>query len=399
VSNSLSVQSQVKAFKPTIDPEVLVDLRERISRTRLPEPSPGRPWEQGTDLDYLRGLLSYWRTEYDWEAHEQWINGFDHFLTDIDGDRIHFVHQRARSGTGIPLILTHGWPSTFAEYLDVAPLLTDPEKYGLPGPGFDVVIPSLPGYGFSSRPNIPGVNYKYVAHRWHQLMQRLGYEKYGAAGGDFGSGISTYLALEAPESMLGIYLSHLEIQPTLDEASAPLTHAERLYRQQNEDYWVDEGGYFEIQSTKPQTLGYGLNDSPAGLAAWIIEKWRTWGDTGGDVDARFSREFLLTTVTLFWATQTITSSMRDYFDDRDWFQHRTGLTSSDRIGVPTGFSTWPSYATTEGRPPRSWVERLYNVTHWTDMAKGGHFAALEEPVLYAKDAISFFDTIRSSTPD
>jgi pimeloyl-ACP methyl ester carboxylesterase len=389
----------VTPFTPYIDEAIFTDLHERLARTRLPEASPGPAWQQGTDRDYLSDLLAYWRDGYDWPSQASWLNGFDHYRTDIDGDSIHFVHQRASSGNGIPLILTHGWPSTFAEYLDVAPLLTDPHRYGLHGPGFDVVIPSLPGYGYSPRPAIQGVNYRYVAHRWHQLMRGLGYSRYGAAGGDFGSGISTYMALEDPQAVLGIYLSHLEIQPSLDAESAPLTAAEEAYRAGNDAYWADEGGYFEIQSTKPQTLGYGLNDSPAGLAAWIVEKWRTWGDTGGDVNARFSRDFLLTTVMLYWATQTITSSMRDYFDDRAWFNHTTGLTSTDRVTVPTGFSTWPSYATGEGIPPRSWVQRLYNITHWTDMPSGGHFAAIEEPTLYATDLIAFFETTRDTTRD
>ncbi|MFE7439022.1 epoxide hydrolase family protein [Streptomyces chartreusis] len=380
----------LRPFTPAIDEPVLADLRERLARTRLPEASPGPAWSQGTDHDYLQDLLGYWRDEYDWANQASWLNGFDHYRADIDGDTIHFVHQRASAGNGVPLILTHGWPSTFAEYLDVVPLLTDPQRHGLPGPAFDVVIPSLPGYIYSPRPAVEGVNYRYVAHRWHQLMRGLGYTRYGAAGGDFGSGISTYMALEDPDALLGIYLSHLEIQPTLDADSTPLTTAEQAYRASNDNYWADEGGYFEIQSTKPQTLGYGLNDSPAGLAAWIVEKWRTWGDTGGDVNARFSRDFLLTTVMLYWATQSITSSMRDYVDDRPWFNHDTGLASTDRVEVSTGFSTWPSYATGEGIPPRSWVERLYNVTHWTDMPSGGHFAAIEEPTLYAKDLTAFF---------
>ncbi|MET0457102.1 MAG: epoxide hydrolase [Mycobacterium sp.] len=386
-------------FTPSIDEEVLADLRERLARTRLPEPSPGPRWQQGTDRDYLADLLTYWRDDYDWSSQARWLNGFAHYLTDIGGDTIHFVYQRASSGRGIPLILTHGWPSTFAEYLDVAPLLTDPQGHGLPGPGFDVVIPSLPGYGYSPRPPTQGVNYRYVARRWHQLMRGLGYSRYGAAGGDFGSGISTYMAIEDPQAMIGIYLSHLEIQPALDADAAPLTTAEETYRAGNDAYWADEGGYFQIQSTKPQTLGYGLNDSPAGLAAWIVEKWRTWGDTGGDVNTRFSRDFLLTNVMLYWATQTITSSMRDYFDDRAWFNHDTGLTSADRVTVPTGFSTWPSYATGEGIPPRSWVERLYNVTHWTEMPAGGHFAAIEEPTSYATDLTTFFEGARSATHD
>jgi pimeloyl-ACP methyl ester carboxylesterase len=373
-----------------VEDAVLRDLRARIAATRWPEPSPGVPWEQGTDDGYLRELLGSWESGFDWRRAERWLNSVEHVTTTVDGHPLHLVHQRAADGRGIPVILTHGWPSTFAEYLDVVPLLTDPAAHGLPGPSFDVVIPSLPGYGFSPRPQRTGVDYRFVARLWHQLMQGLGYERYGAAGDDFGAGITTYMALDQPGPLLGIYLSHLEIQPHLGEGSRPLDEAEHAYLAQNERWWREEGGYFEIQSTKPQTLGYGLNDSPAGLAAWVVEKYRSWGDTGGDVESRFSRDFLLTTLTLYWATQTITSSSRDYLDDRAWFRREAGPGPAQRVRVPTGFSTWPAYAGTEGIPPRQYVERLHEVHHWSEMPSGGHFAPVEEPALWAADLAAFF---------
>jgi pimeloyl-ACP methyl ester carboxylesterase len=273
-----------------------------------------------------------WAEEFDWPAHERGLNQFAHFRARLDETYIHFVHQRARHGRGIPLILTHGWPSSFVEYLPLVPLLTDPQAFRIDSPAFDVVIPSLPGYGFSERPARIGVNYCHVAGLWHRLMQGLGYQRYGAGGGDFGAGVATFMALDNPERLVGIHLSNLEIPPYTGPDSRPLSQAERAYLAQNEQWWASEQGYKVIQSTKPQTLGYGLNDSPAGLAAWILEKWRSWGDTRGDLDGAFSRDFLLTNIMIYWATQTITPSIRDYFDNR-MFSVQPGL--NDFVTVPT----------------------------------------------------------------
>src|SRR5437763_11474056 len=227
------------------------------------------------------------------------------------GVRIHFVHERARHGDGVPLILTHGWPSTFVEYLPLVPLLTDPEAHGIDGPAFDVVLPSLPGYGFSERPS-RRVTYRDVARLWHRLMRGLGYERYGAGGSDFGAGVATFMGLEQPEPLIGFHLINLELSPYIGPGSQPLSTAERAYLEQSEQWRATEGGYTALQSTKPQALAYALNDSPAGLAAWILEKWRTWSDSGGNVESRFSRDFLLTIVSLFWFTQTMPMSIRDY---------------------------------------------------------------------------------------
>jgi len=379
----------ITPFTIQIEAETLSDLRERIRRTRWPEHAPGAAWEQGTDLEYLRQLLTYWADEFDWRAQESKLNAPDQFRTDLDGVQIHFVHERAKRGNGIPLILTHGWPSTFAELLPLVPLLTDPDAHGIDGPAFDIVIPSLPGYGFSERPARMGVNYQYVAGQWHRLMQGLGYERYGAQGGDFGAGVATFMAMSDPQPMIGVHLSNLEIAPYTGPGSRPLSAAEKAYRERNEAFWQEEHGYKAIQSTKPQTLGYGLNDSPAGLAAWILEKWRSWADSGGNLDERFSRDFLLTTVTLYWVTQTITSSIRDYFDN-DNMRFRVALGPQDFVNVPTGVAVFASNFVDEGQPPREWVERLYNLRRWTPMPKGGHFAAIEEPELLAHDITAFF---------
>jgi pimeloyl-ACP methyl ester carboxylesterase len=374
---------RVEPFSIRVDDQVLADLRARLRNTRWPDPAPGAAWEQGTDLEYLRELLAYWADGFDWRAQERELNAFAQFHAELDGVRIHFVHERARSGRGLPLILTHGWPSTFVELLPLVPLLTD----------FDLVIPSLPGYGFSERPR-RAVAYRYTAGLWHRLMRGLGYERYGAGGGDFGAGVASYMALDDPEPLVGIHLSNLELAPYTGPGSRPLSEPERAYLEQNRR-WADvERGYSSIQSTKPQTVGYGLNDSPAGLAAWILEKWRSWTDSGGDLEARFSRDFLLTVVTLYWATETITSSMRDYFDNR-W--SGISLGPDDFVGVPTGIALFADHFVPEGDPPREWAERLYDVRRWTPMPRGGHFAPAEEPELLARDIAEFFGELESAS--
>jgi len=374
-------------FAIRIEDQIFSDLRARIRNTRWPEPAPGEPWEQGTDLAYLKEILAYWAEEFDWRAQEHQLNRFHHFQAELDGIRIHFVHERAPRGRGIPLILTHGWPSTFVELLPLVPLLTDPASHGIDGPAFDVVIPSLPGYGFSERPARTGVNYRYVAGLWHRLMRGLGYRRFGAQGGDFGAGVATFMALDDPEAIIGIHLSTLEMPPYTGPGSRPLSEEERSYRERNEAWWRVEGGYKAIQATKPQTLGYGLNDSPAGLAAWVLEKWRSWSDSQGDLDRRFSHDFLLTTLTIYWATQTITPSMRDYFDNR-WFGVAIG--PKDYVHVPTAIAVFANQFVDEGTPPREWAERLYDVRQWTVMPSGGHFAAAEEPEQLARDIATFF---------
>jgi pimeloyl-ACP methyl ester carboxylesterase len=377
----------VDPFSIRVPEEVLSDLRLRIRKTRWPDEVPGGPWKQGTGLDYLRQLLAYWADEFDWRSQERQLNVFDQFRAELDGVRIHFVHMRARRRRGIPLILTHGWPSTFVEMLTLVPFLTDPDAYAISGPAFDVVIPSLPGYGFSERPLRTGVTTRYTAGLWHRLMHGLGYERYGAYGTDFGSAVATFMALDNPDPMRGLHLSNVDIQPYTGPGSRALSEAERLYVEQTRRWDSVERGYSAIQSTRPQTLGYGLNDSPAGLAAWILEKWRSWSDSRGDLATRFSSDFLLTTVTLYWATQTITSSIRDYYDNR-WSGVTVG--PDDFVDVPTAIAVFASNFVSEGVLPREWAERLYSVRRWTPMPSGGHFAAVEEPELLARDIGSFF---------
>ncbi|WP_329474764.1 epoxide hydrolase [Kribbella sp. NBC_01510] len=379
-----------RPFTISVSEEVLGDLAARIRSTRWPPDSPDAPWRQGTDLAYLRGLLTYWADGFDWHAQERWLNSFAHFVADVDGVRIHFVHERARTGRGIPLVLTNGWPSCFVEFLPLVPWLTDPAAHGLDGPGFDVVIPSLPGYGFSERPARTGVTSRYVAAQWHRLMRGLGYSQYGAHGTDWGSAVTTFMALDEPAPMLGIHLGNLDLPPYTGPGSRPLSEAERNYLAQYRRWRDDDRGYGAIQSTRPQTVGYGLNDSPAGLAAWILEKWRGWADSAGDLDATFSRDLLLSIVTIYWATQTITTSMRDYVDNRDLAAQ---LRSIDVVTVPTAVALFANQFIDDGSPPREWAERLYNIRRWTPMPRGGHFPAAEQPESLSRDIAAFFDEI------
>jgi pimeloyl-ACP methyl ester carboxylesterase len=342
-----------------VDDQVLDDLRQRLRRTRWPDEMPAVGWAQGAPLAWVRRLVTYWAEEFDWRAWEARLNELEHVVW----EGIHFVHRRTG---GTPIVLTHGWPSSFLDYLEVLPLLD----------GFDVVIPSLPGYGFSPRPPRVGLNYRYVADRWHALMTELGYSRYGAGGGDFGGGVATFLALDHPESLIGIHLTTPELEP--DVPDAELSDVERRYVEVVRGWDRTERGYSAIQSTKPQTVGYGLHDSPAGLAAYLGEKWYSW------TEATPSDDFLCATLTLYWVTGSITSSMRDYWDNR-W--HRV---EPAYVQTPSAFGIFAHSKVDEGEPPRSYLERLYNVQRWTVFPHGGHFGPVERPADVAADLTAFF---------
>jgi pimeloyl-ACP methyl ester carboxylesterase len=361
------VEFAVEPFRIHVPDEILGDLRARLRQTRWPDQVPGIGWKQGTEREWLQRLVSYWANDFDWRVWEQKLNALDHFTW----EGIHFVYQRAASGQGLPLILTHGWPSSFLDYIDLLPRLE----------GFDVVVPSLPGYGFSPRPPHVGINYRYVSERWHRLMAELGYSRYGAAGNDFGSGVTTLLALDHPESLIGIHLTTLEsdLTPIIDDCD--LSDVERSYLAVSRSWDATERGYSSIQSTKPQTVGYGLNDSPAGLAAYIGEKWHSWSDVTPDDD------FLCATLTLYWATQTITSSMRDYWDNR-WYP-----LGRSYVQTATAFAVFANQTVPEGEPPRSYLERVYNIQRWTIFPRGGHFAPAEQPEAVAGDLSTFFHDV------
>jgi pimeloyl-ACP methyl ester carboxylesterase len=381
----------IEPMRVAIPDAELADLRQRLRWTRWPDPAPGPAWAFGSDNDYLRHLVAYWADEYDWRAAERRLNSYDHFRCELDDVVIHFVHARAATGHGIPLILTHGWPSTFAEFLPLADLLTDPGAHGLSGPSFDVVVPSLPGYCWSSRPRRPHTMSD-TAALWHRLMRRLGYPRYAAHGGDLGSGVSTFLARQHPQALIGLHLNDLELAPDLGPGSPPLSPAEQAYVEREQAWEEIEGGYHAIQSTKPQTLAFALTDSPAGLAAWVAEKWRSWSDSQGDLDARIPREQLLTTLTLLWVTNSIAPSLRDFADNRGGQLGPTGP-----VRVPTAISMFSHEFVDPGTVPREWAERLYDIVSWRPQPRGGHFPAIEEPRLLAEAIATFFDQLTNGS--
>jgi pimeloyl-ACP methyl ester carboxylesterase len=384
VSESITVEP----FAVHIEPSVLDDLRDRIARTRFPDAIAGAGWEYGMDPDYLRGLLDSWAGEFDWYAQERALNRCHHYRAHIDGLRVHVIHERGAGPDPLPIVLTHGWPSSFVEHLELLPLLADPAAHGgRAEDAFDVVVTSLPGYGFSDRPTARGMLVTTIADLWHRLMtDGLGYPRYVAHGSDIGARVTAELGRRHPGSLLGIHLSAL----SFSVPPRPWSPAEAEFLTANDAWWQEEGAYGSVQGTKPQTLAYGLNDSPAGLAAWIVEKFWARSDCGGDVESRFSRDQLLTNLTIYWATQTANSSMRLYYERRHQPAAETG-----RVTVPTGFAIFANEYKPEGRPPRELAERTFNVARWTDLDRGGHFAALEEPQLLAREIREFFRPYRA----
>jgi pimeloyl-ACP methyl ester carboxylesterase len=382
----------VRGFCIAIPERTLADLRERIARTRWPDEISASGWDYGTNLDELRALLDYWRDGFDWRAQERKLNSFSHFVADVDGLDLHFLHEHGRGPNPMPLLLLHGWPSTFFEMSKLVPLLADPAAHGGdPRDSFDVVVPSLPGCGFSERPREPGMHKTRMAELFAKLMsETLGHERFAARGGDVGAGVVSLVALDYPERVVGIHVSDV-YRPYIGPGARYFTDAERKFFDEERTWMEKEGAYDHLQATKPQTLGYGLNDSPVGLAAWIVEKYRSWSDCGGHVEERFTRDEILTQLTIYWATETINSANRLYFE-RDRAPRPLG--PDDRVRVPTAVAIFPGDI---DWPPREWGERVYDVRRWTVMARGGHFAALEEPELLAKDIREFFRPLRDRT--
>lgn len=384
------MSAAIEPFRIEIDEAVLTDLKERLARTRWPDQIPDTAWDYGTELAYLRELCTYWRDKYDWRAQEARLNRLSHFRTTIDGQPVHFVHERSPHEDATPLVLTHGWPGSFLIFSKVIEPLTNPTAHGgRAEDAFHVVCPSLPGYGFSGPTRERGWDPQRIAEAEIELMRRLGYERYGAQGGDWGSIITTQIGRLDPEHCAGIHLNlTIAFPPDPANPDAGLTDEEKQWVAESEAFRAAETGYYQIQGTKPQTLAYGLNDSPAGLAGWIVEKFRTWSDCAGDVESRYTKDELLTNITLYWVTGTINSSTRLYYETMK--SGRVGFTQG-RVEVPTGCAIFPKEIF---RSPRSWMENVYNVTHWTEMPKGGHFAALEEPELLVEDVRRFFASLR-----
>ena len=381
----------MQPFKVEVPETTLKDLRERLANTRWPDEIPDSGWDYGANAAYIKQLVEYWRNQFNWRAQERAINAFAHFRVNVDGLGIHLIHERGKGPNPLPIIITHGWPSSFFEMLKIIPLLTDPASHGGdPVDAFDVIVPSMPGYGFSDRPRQRGIDPSKISDLWARLMtETLGYQRFAAQGGDWGARVTARLGFAHPDEVVGIHVTSVAATPPyLGPGSRELSEAERGLLSERERWAQAEGGYSHIQGTKPQTLAYGLNDSPAGLAAWIVEKFRTWSDCDGDAERRFTKDELLTNVTIYWVTQTISSSTRLYYESQ---HHPWSFKRGERIKVPCAVALFPKELS---HPPREWAERSYNVQRWTPMPRGGHFAALEEPELLAEDIRAFFRPLR-----
>ena len=380
-------------FKIAIPDSALTDLELRLANARLPDQIPGTSWEYGTDLAYLTKLLDYWRNDYDWRKEEAELNQFDQYKTEVDGLSIHFIHQRSTEPAAIPLLIVHGWPGSVSEFSKIIGPLTDPAAHGgNVSDAFHVIAPSLPGFGFSEIPSERGYSPEKIAHVLAGLMAQLGYDKYAIAGGDWGAIINRYLAFNYPERLIGLHSNMILAGAPADEAQRnAVTAEENAARTARGAFMENERAYQQIQGTKPQSLGYGLNDSPAGVAAWIVEKFHGWTDmpqgADGDLDDYFTKDELLTNISIYWFTQTITSSTRIYYENSQGeVQNPIGY-----INVPTGASIFPAEIFVT---PRAWATAAYDLRHWTVMPRGGHFAALEQPQLYLQDLRDFFALLR-----
>ena len=382
------MSAALEPFEIRIPDEDLDDLRRRLRQARWPAPLEDADWSYGIEQGSLRELARAWLDSYDWRAQEQALNRFDHFRTRIDGQPIHFVQARSPVPDAFPLILSHGWPGSIVEFLEILGPLSDPAAHGGdPADAFHVVCPSLPGFGWSSPLHSRGWNPVRIGRAFAELMARLGYPRYGAQGGDWGSYVSQFIARQDPEHCVGVHLNFLFATPPDAQALQDMNEEETAIWAAFQHYVHEESGYAQIQSTKPETLGYALVDSPLGLLAWIAEKFRTWTDCEGRIENAVSRDALLTNVMVYWLTGTGGSSGRLYRETR----------SSEVFGpqpflkTPVGHAAFPAEVV---RCPRRWAERSYNIVHWTDMPRGGHFAALEQPGLLVEDVRSFFRRFR-----
>jgi pimeloyl-ACP methyl ester carboxylesterase len=382
-SSAQTERARVERFTINVPADVLRDLDERLARTRWPDQLPGTAWSYGADTAYLRELVAYWQDDYDWRAQERALNRFEHYRAAIDDTRIHFVHMKSRDPNAIPVLLLHGWPSTFLQMLDIIPMLADPEAHGLPSaPSFHVVAASLPGFGFSDVPLRPGVGFATTAELMAKLMHdALGYERYGVRGSDLGGVVVRQMALLHPEQIIGVHLTGII---GAAGGAPPYTPAEQAF--------IDavarvepELAYARLQTSKPQTLAHSLSDSPVGLAAWIVEKFRAWSDSEGAVESRFSKDELITNLMIYWVTGTAPASVRMYYDFV-----REPL-KAGRVERPVGMlmSTKDLFPAA----PREFGERLLNVQHWVETDKGGHFLEWEEPELVARDMQTFFGAV------
>ncbi len=382
----------VRPFKVEMPEAALADLAARLGRVRWPNEPADSGWDYGANLDYLKELTAYWRDVYDWRAAEARLNALPQFTAEVDGLDIHFIHERGSGPDPFPIVITHGWPGSVLEFIEVVEPLAHPERFGGdPADAFDVVVPSLPGYGFSAAPPKP-IDHGAVAGLWRRLMvDRLGYRRFGAQGGDWGSLVTSWLGSAHADVVAAIHLNMVILRPKIDDSCRPLDDEEKAWAARMLAMRDAETGYQRIQSTKSQTLAFALTDSPVGLAGWIAEKFQRWGDTGGDIEKRFSKDRLLDNITLYWLTGTINSSTWMYraIMESDNFH----LAPGQRVPTPAGIARFPGDIFE--MPPRQWVERIFDVVHWTAMPAGGHFAAMEEPALFVDDLRAFFRRFRA----
>ena len=384
---------KILPFKISIADSELLDLKRRLEQTRWTAPIQEAGWTQGMDARFLRSLVDYWLNEFDWNAAESELNSVPQFEATSGTGSIHFVHLKASQRPALPIVLTHGWPSTFAELLKLGDMLANPAAYGTaPTECFDVVIPSLPGFPFSSAPRTLGTNVFTIADQWADLMGALGYSRFIAHGGDLGAGVSTALGLRHSERLLGLHLNFIpgSYQPVIPDPPGPSPEEVAFFTRRTT--WLDqEGGYSHVQATKPDVLAPALNDSPVGLAAWIVDKFRSWSDCDGNLERRFTRDTMLTIISLYWFTRSMPSAIRIYWEGR---RRPLKFSTGERVNVPVAVAHFRREIPI---PPRAYVERGYNVTRWTEFETGGHFAALEEPDELAQDIRAFAGPMRSAS--
>jgi pimeloyl-ACP methyl ester carboxylesterase len=376
-----------------IEQAVLDDLSKRLSAFRIPPSPEERHWEDGVDLNYLAELIDYWRDQYDWRPQETALNQLAHRMADVGGTRLHFVHTSGRGPKPLPLVLAHGWPDGFQRFIKLIPLLTDPAAHGGDAAdAFDVIIPSIPGFAFSPRHEKGPVGAEF-GRLFHLLMTDvLGYERYGAHGGDLGAFVCDQLCLNHADTVVGVHFTNVPKGQTPPD-SADLSQLEQSFLARAQEFQKSGAGYLHLQGTKPWTPAVALNDSPAGLAAWIVEKMYAWSDCGGELERCFTKDEILTNVMIYWITQSIGTSFLTY---RDFLKPKAEPSSPVTYdkqfrGAPAGFAIFPRDINC---PPREWAERFYDVRHWSEMPSGGHFAAWEKPTELAEDIRTFFRPLR-----
>jgi pimeloyl-ACP methyl ester carboxylesterase len=382
---------QPEAFALHVPEAAIADLHERLARTRFADQAPGPPWAYGTDLSYLQQLVECWRAGFDWRAAEARLNAFPQFKVPLHGIDVHFLHVAGQGPDPCPLLLLHGWPGSVFEFLELIPRLADPARFGGdPADAFTVVAPSLPGYGLSFRPGQPRFGAEAIADCVAELMSVLGYRRFAVQGGDWGASVASRLGYAQPDKLIGIHLNMLAVRRDPKMVADP-TPEERKFLDELAVFLKEETGYQWIQGTRPQTLAFGLTDSPAGLAAWIVEKFRAWSDCAGDVESVFTKDQLLANISFYWFTGAIGSSFFPYYARMHgpW-----PVPEGATVDVPTGYAEFPAEIL---RPPRSLAARMYtDIRRWTAMPRGGHFAAMEQPEALSREVRAFFKPLRGT---